>query len=424
MASQRLSDEDCRGIVDALAANGGNQTATARALGLTRNQVQHRLNVAAARGMLGFKPVLPGFRISQTTSTPQGDFVQQKPEHGDEFAVPAGHVVKGVSALVDPDGREIVKWIKTKEGVLDPLQVVEWIKEAFTDFVPDAPSIVPDMPAIASPDLLTLIPLPDFHLGMYGWHREVGENWDLDIAERKIGAALDSVIRRSRPSGTAVVLGGGDLLHSDTNDNKTAKSGNALQVDGRYQKCVGVACRLLVRTVDSALARHGHVIIRILPGNHDEHAAVAVAYFLAAWYRNDPRVTVDTDPSLFWWHRFGLVLLGATHGHTVKMDKMPAIMAHRRAEDWGATRYRYVHGFHLHHKEKTATEGEGVVTEIHQAPIPQDAWHYGAGFLSGRSVKAITYHRELGEFGFVREPIEDATKAAPVTRSGVGFWSV
>ena len=134
----------------------------------------------------------------------------------------------------------------------------------------------------------------------------------------------------------------------------------------------------------AALRRHEHVTLRILPGNHDEHSAVAIAYFLLAWYRNEPRVTVDVDPSLFFWFRFGAVLLGATHGHTVKIAQMPSIMAHRRASDWGETKFRYCHGFHLHHSAKTATEGDGVICEVHQAPIPQDAWHFGAGFLSGR----------------------------------------
>ena len=64
-------------------------------------------------------------------------------------------------------------------------------------------------------------------------------------------------------------------------------------------------------------ALHKRVRVRILKGNHDEHAAVAVAYFLLGYYRNEPRVTVDVDPSLFWWHRFGRVLLGATHGRAI-----------------------------------------------------------------------------------------------------------
>ena len=101
-------------------------------------------------------------------------------------------------------------------------------------------------------------------------------------------------------------------------------------------------------------------------------------------------------------------MFGATHGHTVKIKNMASIMAHRRAEDWGATKFRYVHGFHLHHEEKLGTEGNGCISEIHQAPIPQDAWHFGSGFLSGRSLKAITYHRDYGEIDRVRTAILDA----------------
>lgn len=168
------------------------------------------------------------------------------------------------------------------------------------------------------------------------------------------------------------------------------------------------ACRLVVRTIDANLRRHGHVTVRILPGNHDEHAAVAVAYFLLAWYRNEPRVTVDVDPSMFWWFRFGNVMLGATHGHTVKLKDMASIMAHRRAEDWGATRFRYVHGFHIHHSSKIASEGNGVIAESHQTPTPQDAWHFASGFLSGRSLQSMTYHHQFGEVSRVRVAMMDA----------------
>ena len=87
---------------------------------------------------------------------------------------------------------------------------------------------------------------------------------------------------------------------------------------------------------------------------------------------------------------------------------MPAIMAHRRPDDWGKSRFRYVHGFHIHHDSKIATEGEGVIAESHQAPIPMDAWAYGAGFLSGRSVKTITYHRLYGEIERSKVAILDA----------------
>jgi hypothetical protein len=413
MPAVPLSDELARQAADAFKAHGV-KTAAADSLGWPHKTFHYRLNIAAQRGMLGFKPVLPGFRVSQTTTVKDADgnvkaeFIQQKEERGDEFAVPPGHVVKGVSALLDPDGREIIKWVKTREGELDPEQLVAWIKEAFADYATAATPVA--APAAPSSDLLTLIPLADWHIGMFAWGKETDTNWDLKIAESAIGAALDDLVMRSPMSGEAVVLGGGDLIHSDSNENKTAKSSNALQVDGRYQKVIATACRLTERTVDLARRRHDHVRVRILPGNHDEHACVAVGYHLAALYRHEPRVTVDLDPSLFWWHRFGRVMLGATHGHEAKIGQMPQIMAHRRAEDWGATRFRYVHGFHLHHTARFATEGGGCISEIHQAPVPQDAWHYGSGFLSGRSVQAITYHREFGEVGRVRVAMLDATQ--------------
>lgn len=412
MPTPRLSDELAQQAADAFKQYGEKKYLAARALGLHRNTFDSRLEIAAERGMLGYNAVLPGYAVKETSEQQDADgnvekrWVRQTREPGDEFAVPAGHVIKGVSALVDPDGRELAKWIKTREGQLDPLALADELKKAFSDYQPAAAPALP--PAATADDLLNLFPANDWHVGMFAWSKETGENWDLKIAERVIGEAVNDVISRAPAAGTCVVLGGGDLLHADNNENKTARSGNVLQVDGRYPKVVLVAGRLMVHTVNAALSRNTHVIARVLPGNHDEHTAVAIAYFLLAWYRNEPRVTVDVDPSLFWWHRFGLVQLGATHGHTVKIADMPGIMAHRRAEDWGATKFRYVHGFHLHHNAKLATEGGGCICEIHQAPIPQDAWHYGAGFLSGRSLQAITYHRDFGEIGRVRTAILDA----------------
>lgn len=410
MGAHPLSDEQCRESVEALRLHGS-QAKAAQALGISRPTFQNRIYAAARRGLMGTDPVLPGFRIKEASVQTDADgniekrWIRQAEDRGEEFTVPAGHVVKGVSAYTDAEGRVIGQWVKTREGV-DPKSFTEAIREAFAEYAGKAIPSPP--PATSDAELLTLFPLADWHIGMFAWKGETGSNWDLDIAEEVIGRAMSDLVARTPQSNTTIVLGGGDLLHSDNQDNRTAKSGHALQVDGRWQKVLMTACRLLVQTVDMALARHQSVIVRILPGNHDEHSAVAVAYFLLAWYRNEPRVTVDADPSLFFWHRWGKVLLGSTHGHLTKLADMPQIMAHRRAQDWGETRFRYVHGFHLHHSARIATEGGGVISEVHQTPIPQDAWHFGSGFLSGRSVQAITYHKEFGEISRARVAVIDA----------------
>lgn len=402
------SDEDLAKAVEAHKALGATQAA--KALGIPRTTLSSRVQIAARRGLLGTGPVLPGFEIKSTSTQlgPDGElqreWIKQAPAAGEQYAPPDGHVVKGESALVGPDGRVIQRWVKTREGI-DALDAVEAIKAAFADYEPSAPPV--DPPQSPDENLLNLIPANDWHINLLTWARETGTNWDLKIAEQVIGQGVEDAISRSPECDTAIVLGGGDLTHADNNENRTARSNNVLDVDGRHQKGLEVACRLKVRAIDAARRKARKVIVRILPGNHDTHTAVAVAYFLLAWYRNDPNVTVDVDASLFFWHRFGNVLIGATHGHTVKLKDMASIMAHRRAEDWGATKFRYVHGFHIHHHSKFATEGNGVIMESHQAPIPADAWHHNSGYLSGRSMQVITYHKEFGEVSRVRVAMLD-----------------
>lgn len=392
-----------------LSNDGVGERGIAAQLGVSRSAVTRaiaRIQRRSGSGALGFRPVLPGYEIRRSSEQTdaagnvQKAWVTQAPARGDEFELPAGHEVKGVSALTDGAGNVIQQWVKTRKGELSPEEVVERCKAALEGYA-GAPK-VGRKEVTAGNDRLTLVPINDWHVGMYAWGREAAESWDLSIAEDRLRETTRQVVNLSMPSMECVLLVGGDLLHADNLENRTTKSGHALDVDGRYAKVLETAARLLVDAVEMALQRHQIVKVRVLRGNHDEHSAMAVALFLKAWFKDVWRVEIDTDPGLFWWLRFGKVMLGSTHGHTVRPDQMPAIMASRRPEDWGQTKHRYVHTFHLHHKRLYGTEEGGVVTEIHQAPIPQDAWHYGAGFLSGRSMQAITYHEDRGEIARVR----------------------
>jgi hypothetical protein len=289
-------------------------------------------------------------------------------------------------------------WVKTKDGsyhVKRPPSTIDDIKEHFEALKTQAHKC--NAPKHTDADCLTLYPLADLHLGLLSWGRETGKDWDLPIALAQYRSAMERLSLASPASQTAIVLGGGDLLHSDSFKPLTPISANLLDVDGRFPKALKAAIDLLVFQVDLARQKHADVIVRILPGNHDVTSAIAVMFALDAWYRNEPRVTVDTDPGLFWFYGFGKTMLGATHGHAAKLADMPLIMANRAPEAWAASRHRFIHGFHLHHKQKYAWEGGGVVGEIHQSPAAQDAYHHGKGYLSNRTMCSITYHRENGE---------------------------
>lgn len=379
-----------------------NFTTLGAEIGLHRSNARRRVIELASAGALGFSPVLPGYSITRTSTEVIDEnggrtWVRQDRE-GSSWEMPEGHAVKGVSALLNAHGDVVAKWIKTRaDGEPTIEDTIEALKGAFADVQPASPTPRAER---SYTNALTLYPVPDMHLGLHVWGEENGgEDWDLKIAEASISAAFDELVAMTPASQTAVILGGGDQFHADNGQNRTPNSGNHLDVDGRYQKVIGTGCRLWAGLVCRALARHAHVVVRILPGNHDEHASVALAYYLSAYFRLDPRVTVSLDPSLFWWQRWGRTFLGATHGHLAKPKDMPLIMATRRPEDWGKSEHRYCHTFHVHHATKEVSEGGGVITETHQAPVPQDSWHFGKGFLSGRSLQSIVYDDRDGEIG-------------------------
>jgi len=384
-----------------------NSTKLAAELNMPRTTVQRALARLARQGRLGTVPVLPGFGLKQTTAVfgrdgeLQREFVKQT--HLGEITeqVRDGFAISKVSTYRDAHGATIGEWTQQKPGERQPEEIAESIKKAFENYTPAAP--MRPLQSQEYANCLTLYPLADMHIGMFSWGKETDTDWDLSIAERVITETMEKVSARTAPSKVGVVLVGGDATHSDTNENKTAKSGNVLQVDGRYDKIIEVTQKIVVRQIELALDKHETVEVRVLKGNHDYHTSVAVAAFLKAWYRFEPRVIVDTSPSLFWWRTFGVNFLASHHGHETKAKDMPMAMAVRRPVMWGETKHRYAHVFHFHNANKTLDTVGGVIVETHEAPCPQDDWHYGKSFLSGRSMKSITYDPQRGESSRVTE---------------------
>jgi len=342
---------------------------------------------AAMRGEFGTAPVIPGFEIAQVSSGPNGEFIKQRPAAGEPFEMPAGHVLKGVSAFLDPDGRVRGQWVKTKQGELDPDLLVAIFKEAFADI--DARASLPPSPKKADKDLLTVFPLVDWHVGLMAWAKETGEDWDLKIARETIMGKMRALIDATPASGEAVILGIGDLLHWDGFVQETPSSRHPLDGDGRYPKVLNVAADMVEETIELVAAKHQRVTVRILKGNHDPVSAVAIAAILARIFRGHKRVTVDNDQSYQWWFRRGRVFLGASHGDKAKMRDLPMLMAHDRPEDWAASGYRKVYTGHVHHESKI--EEGGVIVESFRTPVAKDAYHSFNKWRSGRSVYSETF---------------------------------
>lgn len=355
---------------------------------------------AAEAGLLGTDPVLPGFRIARTSVERDADgetvrsWVEQKRAHGEVFELPVGQKVKGISALVDERGREVVKWIKTGPAD-DTANLVDALKDAFAAYEGIAPLI--PAPTLFDSDLLTLYPLPDLHVGMHSWAQETGESYDLDIITRRAHEMASDLIGQSRPSKHAVILGLGDLFHMNDQRNMTPRSGHILDVDGRWPKVYEAGIRIVMNIIELAAQKHERVTVRILPGNHDPDAASTLAVALRVFYAANPRIEVDSDPSLHWFYRFGQVLFGATHGHTMKPDRMAMMLATDRAADWGTTEHKHFFFGHIHHE--SAKEVGPVRVESFNTIAAKDAYAHGAGHRSGQALNALTFHKARGEVG-------------------------
>lgn len=304
-------------------------------------------------------------------------------------ALPDGHVVRGVSTLVGADGETKAQWIKTTNtNEVDPAEV---LRRAFGDEMPKAEPVAP--PDHTADELLATYLIGDGHLGLHAWRQDSGGDWDLSIAERTLFGAADRLVALSPAASRGLIVNIGDFFHADSNAATTTK-GTRVDVDTRWSKVLAVGIRLMRRMIERALEKHAEVTVINEIGNHDTHTSLVLAMCLAQFYERDPRVVIDTSPQHFHYYRFGKVLIGTHHGHMVKVDKLPGVMATDRAVDWGETLYRHWDTGHVHHV--TFHEFPGCTVRTLGVMAPGDAWHTASGYRSGREMISTIYHREFG----------------------------
>jgi hypothetical protein len=303
-----------------------------------------------------------------------------------------GLKIKGTSTLYDAEGNERLTWVKTATEAPSAEEVATQCRYALDSYKP--PKALKTPLKATETELATVYPFADLHVGLRSWAKETGHNYDLQIAQDTLEPTITRLIGCAPQADQAVILGLGDLLHADNYESMTTK-GTPQDVDGRYPKTLYAATHFILYSTDLALQKHRNVLIVILPGNHDETAAVAIRLALALHYRDHDRVTVCEDAGRFWWWEWGQVLLGATHGDKAKMRELALVMAARNPEAWGRTKFRHCLTGHIHHE--SVREDHGVRVESFASPAAPDSFHAAYGYDSARSMQAITYHKTNGE---------------------------
>lgn len=316
------------------------------------------------------------------------------PSHDMTHVVPDGFRVKGVSTYYDDEGKVRGQWVKS---TVDHNRAEELVREAVSVLSEGVRGLAPltNAPQSSDADLLAVYPFGDPHVGLYVWARECGDDFDLEIGRKLTLGAVDRLVASAPAAETAILLLLGDVFHMDDQTNQTPAHKHQLDVDSRFVKVLQVGIETYRHAILRALERHKRVIVKAVPGNHDPHAIWSLAFTLAAYFSSEPRVEIDLGPSKLWYFRFGKVLIGSTHGDTIKHEKLGGVMACDRAEDWGATKYRYWYTGHVH--SKVVTELPGVVCESFRTLAAQDAYASGHGYRAGRDMLCIVHHRDFGE---------------------------
>lgn len=317
--------------------------------------------------------------------------------HGSQHVskhIPEGYMVKGTSTMVRANGEEVLRWVKSAVDTEKLAAMMQAAADAFASEI-EPVQAVPETRQDYS-DTLALYPVFDLHIGALAHKHESGESYDTNLAEKTMNSFFEYGVQAAPNSRRAVVLIGGDLLHSDGLSAVTPASGHVLDQDSRYAKLVYVAIRSLRRAVQTMLQKHQQVEIEIIEGNHDESGMVWLRASMAALYEDDPRVLVNVSPAIMHVTKFGKTLIGYTHGHTMKKPEARlSALAVDHSEAWGQAKYRYTHSGHFHHV--TVTEHAMGIDEVHGALAAKDAYSARGGWRSYRQAAVIIYSPEFGE---------------------------
>lgn len=319
------------------------------------------------------------------------------PDHDMTKTAPEGFHVRGVSTLYGGDGAVAAQWVKTQKDPEDRLQqvyeAIERLGETGWRGLADPVAAPPR----SDEDLWCVYPVGDAHIGMLAWWQETGESFDLRIAEQDMISAIDELVAAAPAAKTGLFASLGDWFHRDLQEARTARSGHALDVDGRWGKMLDVGIRCYRYGLEKLLTKHEQVIGEVVIGNHDDLTSVMLAKSMALLFEREPRIRIDTRPAKYRYYEHGQCLFGFTHGDTVKKDQLPGIMAVDQREAWGRTLYRHWYTGHIHHDSLREYPGASVSSS--RTLAARDAWHHNAGYRSDRDIKCDVWHAVDGLVG-------------------------
>jgi hypothetical protein len=178
------------------------------------------------------------------------------PEHDMTHPVAQGFAVKGVSTYYDEDGKIKGQWVKSHE---DKKARIDALVERLESFEWKPAPIIPLKTEKHDSDLCTLLTLTDFHLGMYAYGKETGDDWNTDMAASEYISAIQEMCDGSPNSETGILNLQGDFLHWDGLDAVTPTSKHVLDADTRFSRLIDTSLDVIMASVEIMLGKFKQV---------------------------------------------------------------------------------------------------------------------------------------------------------------------
>lgn len=258
-------------------------------------------------------------------------------------------------------------------------------------------------PADSKMSFLLEVPIVDLHVGKLGWAPEVGESYDYKIARKRFESTVDDVFARAENINIEKILLpiGNDYFHYD-NIEVTTTAGTQQDTDTRWQQLYSIGYEMLVRAIDKFELLAPVEVIHV-PGNHDWMTSWQAMKYLWAWYHDNDRVHVNTDPKSRKYFEYGKNLIGYTHGDKEK-KRLFGNMQVEAPQAWGRTKYREWHTGHLHSEQ--VKEEHGVIVRTLSSITGPDSWHFTNGYIGALAKhQTFLWHKEKGLYEIWHTPL-------------------
>lgn len=310
--------------------------------------------------------------------------------------IPEGYAIKGVSNMIENSlGKPM--WVKTDRDAIQQQHAMEIAAKAFASSLPyREPSEFNELDLDS--DLIPWFNIGDGHIGMLAHDNEIGESFDLKIAESELCEAMSVLIDRAPQTERCVIQDVGDMTHYENNTGTTEASGHALDIDTRFHKMIDVYTRTMEFIVEKALSKYAFVDVIINQGNHSRTNDHWMATMLRAIYRKESRLNVLKNVSIFIPYRMGNTFVMCHHFDKCKPAQAAGVMANDFAHDWGETKYHYVDGGHVHSNHQR-TEVNGAVSESFNQIAAADKYAHDHGWRNRKCLTVVLRSKTYGETG-------------------------